>query len=489
VAVGAITDTIVGAFDLHDLVALTLSVDYHAPCAALLVASLAHCDRDRDRAKELDCTGVCSSSAYNELLLEVSLQRVREKTAEELAPRSAADSVPAPAVSRCSAVYRRGVGEVAVLPITEEDVLYLEVSDSAAIPPAPSAASTSLSPKSGFGKKAILSPNGSGNSLTSPIAQGVSNAVEVTIRDRTDMTNIVGTHSVSLAELTIDPSSAARNSTRTSRSLSSARNSLSGAELAIDAAAAQAEANIEAAAKAAASKSPTSMFGFYRTAKPAPPPPPPAAETPASASLTASADSFSRARTAMLGKDLSSPSAPGKPAVPLPRRVGYHDPLFCDVDLALKANLKAARLVIKFASNLPSSSPALEAKGIPPTAYATVYLVDADGEKRSVNSVDSRTEAVKSYDPVWNKEVLLQNEKQGVDNITAVMVLFRDSAVGMLKHHHIGRVNIPFSCFLDNTQADFCLPLEPTYRLVVCSFHSLHCFPSWPSMLVLYTAT
>ena len=146
------------------------------------------------------------------------------------------------------------------------------------------------------------------------------------------------------------------------------------------------------------------------------------------------------------------------------RALRYHDPLYYDVDLALEANLKAARLVIKRASNLPSSSLALEAKKIPPTVYATVYLVGANGEKRSVNSADSRTDAIKSFDPEWNKEVLLQNEKQGLDDITAVMVLFRDSSVGYMKHHHIGRVNIPFSCFLDNVQADFCLPLEPTYR-------------------------
>mgnify|MGYP006183363287 CR=1 FL=1 len=57
VAVGAITDTILAAFDLQELVALTLSVDYTVPAAALLVASLAHSEKSRSKEKEADTTG------------------------------------------------------------------------------------------------------------------------------------------------------------------------------------------------------------------------------------------------------------------------------------------------------------------------------------------------------------------------------------------------------------------------------------------------
>ena len=37
----------------------------------------------------------------------------------------------------------------------------------------------------------------------------------------------------------------------------------------------------------------------------------------------------------------------------------------------------------------------------------------------------------------------------GLHGIASVMVLVRDSSVGFLKHHHIGMVIVPISCFLE----------------------------------------
>lgn len=493
VAVGAITDTIVGSFDLHDLVALTLSVDYHAPSAAILVASLAHAERDRDKVKEADPTKICTSSAYSDMVLDVKLKRAKvgaPTTDDNSAAAdgnsggsSAQDGEKKAKAYRCVSLLRRGVGEMTVLPLSEEDLLYAELStgtkavapsaaDTTPATPAPPALvpTNSLSPK-GFGMMGLRGPAPSaGAALAHNL---VYNSLSVSITDRHDPGDVLGTHSLSCAELTKPQYSAsAALEARGSKSMATSRNSGTGAstESMHDS---HKNTSASDATNKGNSKSPsTSMFGSFYRSKPD--------HTVGSTGADGGdADSGSKAggpaKLLKPGKADFSPHPTGLiplsggAAVPRPvslavKVIKYHDPVFCDVELVKKASLKAARLVIKRANDLPSSSPALAAKHIPPTVYATVYLVDANGEKRSINSVDSRTEAIKSFDPEWNKEVLLQNEKQGVDDIVAVMVLFRDSSLGMLKHHHIGRVNIPFSCFLDNTQADFCLPLEPTYR-------------------------
>ena len=458
-----------------------------------MIASLAHSDKDRDRAKESDPSSICTSSAYQELQVEVSLQRVCDKihgvdiTTSTTMNEHNGNKV----VNQSGIVYRRGIGEVSILPLSEEDILYIEHVETGSSnssrpadsspPPAPN----SLSPKASFGMKSLRSPVTMGTNTNTTTAStvggvsttlptGLSNVVEVKVRDRYDPESIVALHSLSLAEMAGDPGNASsrHSSMRASQGRSSLlqRHSSAGPEkLSIDTSLHAVEGAGLQDAATVTSRSPTpaasSVFSaFYRTTK--------TTTTPSTNTIHASTTDTtpipaeSRAKATLLGKDISpAPGTSGSTTNLLaPRRVIYHDPLYCDVEMSLKANLKAARLILKCANGLPSSSPALEAKGIPPTVYATVYLVDANGEKRSVNNADSRTEAIKSYDPAWNKEVLLQNEKQGVDDITAVMVLFRDAAMGMLKHHHIGRVTIPFSCFLDNTQADFCLPLEPTYR-------------------------
>ena len=89
----------------------------------------------------------------------------------------------------------------------------------------------------------------------------------------------------------------------------------------------------------------------------------------------------------------------------------------------------------------------------------------------SSNNADSRTEALKGFSPKWNKEIVLaydgtQGDLVGLNAVSSVMVLLRDAASGILKHSHIGQVIIPIACFLSDTEADLCLPLEPSHRCV-----------------------
>lgn len=125
------------------------------------------------------------------------------------------------------------------------------------------------------------------------------------------------------------------------------------------------------------------------------------------------------------------------------------------------------RVVVKSASGLPLSGK----KG--PSAYCTIYLVNDKGEKLTTNTAESRTDVVAaSCDPEWNKEFILKiDDKINVDFMysgplpSGVMLKIRDSASGILKHKHLGQVIIPISCFLMNTEASMCLPLDPTERM------------------------
>ena len=130
---------------------------------------------------------------------------------------------------------------------------------------------------------------------------------------------------------------------------------------------------------------------------------------------------------------------------------------------------RGVRIHIHSAQGLPSSSS--RSPNLPPTAYCTVYLVGPNNEKLTTNTLESRTEMVKSFDPTWDKQVILEGGTQipgidtsGLEGVAGVMVKVRDSASGLLKHHHIGQVVIPINCFLYRTEAKFTLPLEPTYR-------------------------
>lgn len=130
-----------------------------------------------------------------------------------------------------------------------------------------------------------------------------------------------------------------------------------------------------------------------------------------------------------------------------------------DVQLAMKriGLRRAIRVVIQSATEIPCSN-----KDIPPSVYCTVYLVGENGEKLSSNSLETRTDVIKSQNPVWNREIFIPID--ALEGIAGVMVKLRDSASGFLKHKHIGQSIIPIACFLYHTEAEFSLPLEATYR-------------------------
>eukprot|EP01034_Spumella_vulgaris_P025991 gene25991-32508_t len=146
--------------------------------------------------------------------------------------------------------------------------------------------------------------------------------------------------------------------------------------------------------------------------------------------------------------------------------VRYNYPVFTEVQVKQRSlSCRAARLFIKLAQDIPTSHPKSRGAPLPPTAYCTAYLMGPNSEKLSANNAEARTEAVKSFCPEWNKEILLQDPRVSMEEVSGVMILIRDAASGVLKHHHIGQVTIPISCFLYQTEADFCLPLEPSYRM------------------------
>lgn len=133
-------------------------------------------------------------------------------------------------------------------------------------------------------------------------------------------------------------------------------------------------------------------------------------------------------------------------------------PISFDAMQTPKLHNKALRIFIKSASSLPQTKSSI------PNAYCTVYLVGHNGDRLTSNHAEVRTPTVKSSDPVWDKEILLQDNDFGVNQVQSVMILIRDASSGILKHHHIGQATIPISCFLEGLEAQFCLPLEPSYR-------------------------
>ncbi len=133
------------------------------------------------------------------------------------------------------------------------------------------------------------------------------------------------------------------------------------------------------------------------------------------------------------------------------------------VDVLLKAPQasRAARVYIKSACNLLSSR-----KGVAPSPYCVVYLVGENGAKLTSNIAESRTFVVdKDNNPVWNREILLQDNNEGIEKATGVMIKIKDGSAGILHHVHLGQVTIPIGCFIYQTEADFCLPLESTEKM------------------------
>lgn len=163
---------------------------------------------------------------------------------------------------------------------------------------------------------------------------------------------------------------------------------------------------------------------------------------------------------------LSSPAnASSKQAITIPIIKLDHEQRI-EMNLVNKGGEKALKLLIKQATNLilpvktglfGSSTPS------PPSVFCTIYLVGKDDKRLTTNREEMRTDPIKGFEPTWNQTIFLQDDKVGINEVESVMVLLRDAASGVLKHKHIGQVNIPISCFLD-VAADFCLPIEPSYR-------------------------
>ena len=93
------------------------------------------------------------------------------------------------------------------------------------------------------------------------------------------------------------------------------------------------------------------------------------------------------------------------------------------------------------------------------------------GEKLTANTDEARTDIIEdSCEPYWNREFLLKIDSQANATVehsplpSGVMLKIRDSASGILRHKNLGQVIIPINCFLLNTEAAFCLPLDPTAR-------------------------
>jgi hypothetical protein len=145
--------------------------------------------------------------------------------------------------------------------------------------------------------------------------------------------------------------------------------------------------------------------------------------------------------------------------IPSRQVLKYKEQRKMEIEILEKQFNKALRVYIKYAEGLSGA----ERRVSPPSAYCTVYLVGKNQEKLTSNHAEIRTEGLKSFSPEWNKEIILQDNKLGIDEVHGVMVLIRDGSSGILKHKHIGQILIPIGCFLQD-EASFCLPLEPSYR-------------------------
>jgi len=87
---------------------------------------------------------------------------------------------------------------------------------------------------------------------------------------------------------------------------------------------------------------------------------------------------------------LASPQSLSKSTI-IPKRtsIRINEPIYFSLGLKPRAAHKVARLIIHSAAHLPPTKPS---RPIPPSAYCTVYLIDSFGNKRSMNTLDARTE-------------------------------------------------------------------------------------------------
>ncbi|CAM6002399.1 unnamed protein product [Sphagnum balticum] len=103
----------------------------------------------------------------------------------------------------------------------------------------------------------------------------------------------------------------------------------------------------------------------------------------------------------------------------------------------------------------------------PPSAYCVVHIVDAAGKPLTVGGPEARSDtAPPGVSPQWQREFLLRlgDSLSAVSAPHAVSVTLRDAASGVLRPRPLGQAIVPIDCFLLRTEADLCLPLEPTVK-------------------------
>ncbi len=134
----------------------------------------------------------------------------------------------------------------------------------------------------------------------------------------------------------------------------------------------------------------------------------------------------------------------------------------------------AVQVHILGAVNLPFS-----AKGVEPSCYCAVYLVNAQGEKiNGKGNVVSRmfstfeegewkTDVIKSKtNPMWDTKLVLQCDGEiGIDAVASVRIVIKDVSSRFKQRKHIGQVTIPIGCFMRDAPVPLMLPLEPTYKM------------------------
>ena len=115
-----------------------------------------------------------------------------------------------------------------------------------------------------------------------------------------------------------------------------------------------------------------------------------AGETPSDGSTSRIRSVSSSSSSSQSSSLLPSPQSLSKSTI-IPKRtsIRVNEPIHFSLSLKPRAAHKVVRLIIHSAAHLPPTKPS---RPIPPSAYCTVYLIDSSGNKRSMNTLDARTE-------------------------------------------------------------------------------------------------
>lgn len=147
-----------------------------------------------------------------------------------------------------------------------------------------------------------------------------------------------------------------------------------------------------------------------------------------------------------------------------PPQLRLNESVVATVPITQEVPRRAARVLIKGSTDIPSSRLGH------PSAYCAVYLVDDKNNKindANGSVIEVKTEVVKGNNPTWNKDLTIEmpSTDGSSDTVAGVMVMVKDAGGGLLKPLHLGQVVVPIGCFIENHEAQLCLPLEPTARM------------------------